>query len=60
MSEKGLQETDDKEGHNDFTYQLTEYIKRATMMRYYLDHQHKECRVERRIDLHTKPEHIHI
>ena len=60
MSEKGAQETNDKEGHNDFTYQLTEYMARATMMRYYLGPQHKKYYIEEMSDLHTKSEDIHI
>jgi hypothetical protein len=43
MSEKGLQDPVGKEGLGSFANQLTEYIKLATMMRYYLDHQHVEC-----------------
>jgi len=32
MSEKGAQETNEKEGHSGVAYQLTEYMARATMM----------------------------
>ena len=60
MSEKGAQETNNKEGHTYFTYQLTEYMTGATMMQYYLDLQHVTWYVDRTSDLHTKSEDVPI